>query len=73
MPIYEYKCEKCGHIFELRRPYAEAGEGAICTACGGASERLVSGFASQIGYYVRAPKEAFRETDSGKIDSADRR
>lgn len=70
MPIYEYRCKECGRIFELRRSYSEANEGAKCTVCGGASEKLVSGFGSQIGHYVRAPREAFRGTGSDKTDVA---
>jgi len=41
MPIYEYRCARCGHVFErLMRPAAEAG---ACPACGGEDlERLFS-------------------------------
>ncbi len=70
MPIYEYRCKECSQIFELRRPYSEANEGATCTVCGGVSEKLVSGFGSQTGYYVRAPKQAFRSSRLDKTDVA---
>jgi putative FmdB family regulatory protein len=70
MPIYEYRCKKCSRIFELRRPYSEAGEGAICPACGGGCEKLVSGFGSQTGHYLRAPKEPFRGAEAGHTGDA---
>jgi len=65
MPFYEYRCKKCGRVFELKRPYREANESATCTTCGGACEKLVSGFASQTGHYIRAPEGPFRGGGSG--------
>ena len=62
MPIYEYRCLKCGAEFELKRSYSQFDEPAPCPECGSDSERLVSGFGSQVGYYVRAPKAPFRQT-----------
>jgi putative FmdB family regulatory protein len=39
MPTYGYRCEKCGHTFEvLQRMTDEAG--ASCPACGAAARRL---------------------------------
>ena len=67
MPIYEYRCKKCGRIFELRRPYNEANEGTTCATCGGTCEKLVSGFGSQVGHYVRAPKAPFRGTGDADV------
>ncbi|MBZ2183809.1 MAG: zinc ribbon domain-containing protein [Bryobacter sp.] len=34
MPIYEYRCEKCGSGFEKLRPMREAEEPAECPRCG---------------------------------------
>ena len=62
MPIYEYRCTECGADFELMRPMSKANEPAACPKCGAASEKLVSAFGSQIGYFVRAPAgPAFRK------------
>jgi len=60
MPIYEYQCMRCGERFELSRPMSEAGAPAACPACGGASEKLISGFASKCGFYVRAARTPLR-------------
>jgi putative FmdB family regulatory protein len=46
MPIYEYVCPKCKNKFELMRPSAKADEPAACPACGLASKRIFSRFAS---------------------------
>ncbi len=63
MPIYEYRCQSCGNEFELMRPFAEAGELAICPQCGGRGEKLISTFASKVDYYIKAPrKPAFRKS-----------
>ena len=45
MPIYEYRCNKCGHEFEaLVLPHKPAA--IACTACKSADvEKLLSGFA----------------------------
>ncbi len=34
MPIYEYECEKCGEVFELRRPIDKQDEKTRCPVCG---------------------------------------
>ena len=34
MPIYEYECEKCGEIFELRRNMADIDREIKCPKCG---------------------------------------
>ena len=61
MPIYEYFCPKCKREFELRRSFAEADKPSFCPQCGSDAERLISVFASKVGFYVRAPeKGAFR-------------
>jgi putative FmdB family regulatory protein len=51
MPIFEYKCEKCGHVFEqfVFGPDA-ALEGKACPQCGApGAKRIVSSFASPFG------------------------
>lgn len=33
MPFYEFKCEKCGHLFTLRRSIARRNDPARCPSC----------------------------------------
>jgi putative FmdB family regulatory protein len=42
MPLYEFRCESCGHRFEVRRGFGEAGERAACPDDGGVGVRLFS-------------------------------
>ncbi len=45
MPIYEYKCLKCGHQFELIRLFSTEAEEVICPHCGDAHpQKLISAF-----------------------------
>ena len=46
MPLYEYKCPKCGLKFELLRSFRQANEGVSCPRCHSAAERLLSAFVS---------------------------
>ncbi len=62
MPVYEYRCPKCGTDFELMRRMDEMSKPAPCPKCGAEAERLVSAAASKVGFYVRpAAKPAFRK------------
>jgi putative FmdB family regulatory protein len=54
MPLYEYKCRKCGFTFEVLQ---KSGEGPLetCQACGGSLRKLLSSPAIQFkgsGWYV---------------------
>ena len=61
MPIYEYRCEKCGKDFDLTRPISQASESAPCPTCKKPAQKLVSSFASKADYTVKVPaKEPFR-------------
>ncbi len=45
MPIYEYKCPKCGHQFETIHGVADLGRKKTCPQCGkGEAERVMSVF-----------------------------
>ncbi|MBN1195975.1 MAG: zinc ribbon domain-containing protein [Candidatus Aminicenantes bacterium] len=54
MPIYEYRCAKCGHTFEvLQRMNEEPLQ--HCIHCGGKVEKLISATSFQFkgsGWYV---------------------
>jgi putative FmdB family regulatory protein len=54
MPIYEYRCSKCGDVFEVRQKFADAPL-TVHEGCGGTVERLISasGFNFKgTGWYV---------------------
>ena len=38
MPLYDYECLSCGHPFELRQSFSEAGVGT-CPQCSGGARR----------------------------------
>ena len=45
MPLYEYKCKKCGHTFAVLQSFLAGRTGAVCPQCGGKdTERVVSRF-----------------------------
>ena len=70
MPIYEYKCTKCGHRFEkIHQSYSDA-RVKKCPECGGAVEQLFSAPAAHFkgeGFYVTD----YARKGSGKPDSAE--
>lgn len=54
MPIYEYKCDKCGAVFEVMQKFSDEPL-HVHENCGGAVERLISAPAFQFkgsGWYV---------------------
>lgn len=49
MPLYEYKCEECGHEFEELVSFAQADE-VPCEQCGSRrTQRLASTFCGSAG------------------------
>lgn len=63
MPLYEYRCTTCGHIFEKIQSFSAPDE-KECPRCGGPVERLISAPAIQFkgsGFYL---------TDYGKSGGA---
>jgi putative FmdB family regulatory protein len=50
MPIYEYKCKKCGNKYDLRLGLFHKRDAIKCPQCGNPDpERLYSGFATSSG------------------------
>lgn len=41
MPMYEYKCSACEHVFEARQKFSDAPL-TECRECGGPVEKLIS-------------------------------
>jgi len=70
MPLYEYKCDACGHQFELIQKFSDP-LASTCPECGGAVSKLVSSPAFQLkgtGWYVTdfAGKPGADKKDSSK-------
>jgi putative FmdB family regulatory protein len=54
MPLYEYRCKKCGHLFERIRKFSDKPI-KKCPECGGVVEQTISAPAVQFkgsGWYV---------------------
>lgn len=41
MPIYEYRCRRCGSVFEIIQKFSDAPV-AFCSKCGGELNKLIS-------------------------------
>ncbi len=68
MPTYEYWCPKCEKEFEVKKPISDFDKPASCPDCGTQGERLMSNFASKIGYTIRVPtKPPFRKKSGGSF------
>ena len=76
MPLYEYKCKKCGHRFERIQSFS-AEDVKECPVCQGEVERLIStparahfkgsGFYSTD--YAAQPPSSAKSQDTGKESS----
>lgn len=54
MPLYDYECQKCGKVFEVRQKFSDAPL-EVHEGCGGHVHRLLSAPALQFkgkGWYV---------------------
>lgn len=40
MPIYSYKCTKCGKEYDKMRPFSDSDSSDICPNCGGEARRV---------------------------------
>ena len=74
MPLYEYKCEKCGHKFEKIEKYS-APETRKCPDCGAKAHREISSSAIQFkgtGWYVTdyAGKNSAAKSGDGESKSS---
>jgi putative FmdB family regulatory protein len=72
MPLYEYRCEACGHQFEVIQKFSDAPVD-VCPSCGGSPVvKLLSSPAIQFkgeGWYITdyARKDQ-KAKDSGRAD-----
>jgi len=70
MPLYEYECERCGHVFEAIQKFSDPPI-TVCPKCGGPVHKLQSAPAFQFkgsGWYITdyARKD---QGGGGKTDS----
>lgn len=56
MPLYEFKCEKCG-LFEEWRTIAEASNPIVCPSCQSAAKRIFSPPAIMLSSSLRLRQE----------------
>lgn len=66
MPLYEYKCQSCGSVFEVMQKFSDKPL-KVHAGCGGAVERLLSPPALQFkgtGWYITD----YARAGSGKKD-----
>lgn len=65
MPIYEYRCEACGHTFEVMQKFADAPV-ETCEACGGHVVKVLH----PVAIHFRG--SGFYTTDYGRSSKAAR-
>jgi len=81
LPLYEYKCEKCGHQFEKIEGH-NASETKKCPKCGAKAQRMLSAAAIQFkgsGWYVTdygkktsSPASGEKSSDAGSSNSGEK-
>jgi putative FmdB family regulatory protein len=67
MPLYEYRCEKCGELFEVMQKFTDEPL-AIHAQCGGPVHRLLSAPALQFkgsGWYITDYAKGGGNSNSG--------
>jgi len=73
MPMYEYQCQECGLVFEIRQKFSD-NPLTKCQACGGPVNKLISQTAFALkgsgwyeqGYSKSAAKPACPPAAAGK-------
>jgi putative FmdB family regulatory protein len=68
MPLYEFRCESCGHEVEIIMAFSDPLP-TTCEACGGALKKLLSAPAVQFkgsGFYLTDYGRSGSSADSGK-------
>ncbi|MGI5911673.1 MAG: FmdB family zinc ribbon protein [Syntrophomonadaceae bacterium] len=60
MPIYEYRCDKCGQFEKIQKVNAEPLY--VCPTCGAAAERIIS---KSVGVVFKG--SGFYTTDNKKV------
>jgi putative FmdB family regulatory protein len=76
MPIYEYRCEKCGNHFEVIQKFSDSPL-KTCSSCKGRLTKLISQTSFQLkgaGWYVTdyagKSKSSAKSDDSSKTEGS---
>jgi putative FmdB family regulatory protein len=72
MPLYEYKCDSCGDVFEVMQKFSDEPL-TIHQGCGGRVERIISAPAIQFkgsGWYITDYARAGSNKDAPSKDAA---
>jgi len=72
MALYDYRCEKCGEIFEVRQKFSDAPL-TVHEGCGGKVERMLSAPALQFkgtGWYVTDYAKGGKSPSTNKSESS---
>ncbi len=73
MPLYEYKCDSCGDVFEVMQKFSDEPL-TLHEGCGGAVHRLLSAPAFQFkgtGWYVTDYARGNGSSNGGKKESSE--
>jgi putative FmdB family regulatory protein len=77
MPLYEYLCEKCQHLFEVIQRFSDSPI-EVCPRCGGKVNKVLSspaihfkGTGWYITDYARKPAQAQGDAAKGEAAKAD--
>ncbi|WP_454063829.1 zinc ribbon domain-containing protein [Candidatus Nitrospira salsa] len=67
MPLYEYRCMRCGRLKTDLRAIAHRDDSFVCETCGSEARRIFSGFSTHVKAYSinSAPSPATQESFSG--------
>lgn len=71
MPIYEYRCEQCGHLVDLIQKRTDPPL-ETCSRCGGSMKKLLAAPALQFkgsGFYITDYSGKGKEKDKDKATS----
>ena len=64
MPVYEYYCQACENLYDLRRAMAERDDPAPCPICSAPGRRQISTFGYKYeGHYFMGHSSERRRTD----------
>jgi putative FmdB family regulatory protein len=72
MPLYEYKCQSCDHVFDVIQKFSDPPL-TTCPECGGTVEKCVSSPALQFkgsGFYITDYTNKGKKPDKGKKSSS---
>ena len=73
MPLYEYRCLTCGHVFDVIQKFSDPPV-SKCPECGKAVEKCVSSPAIQFkgsGFYITDYSSKGKQTDTGRKPKTD--